>query len=457
MKNTMRKQKTLLFSSLLMVGSLIGFAQNPIIQTAYTADPAPMVYNGKVYLYTTHDEDNSTWFTMNDWRLYTTDDMVNWTDHGTVLSYKDFKWSNGDAWASQCIERNGKFYMYVPVTASKNGRSAIGVAVSDSPYGPFYDPLDKPLVQSDWGDIDPSVFIDDDGQAYLYWGNPQLNYIKLNEDMISYTGDIVRVPLTAESFGKREGDTQRSTLYEEGPWLYKRDKKYYLFWPGGPLPEHIGYSMSDSPTGPWKHGGVVMPAGGNAFTIHPGVIDFKGKTYFFYHNGMLPKGGGFNRSVCVEEMKFNNDGSIPQLKMTEGITKPLSPLNPFMKNEAETIAFSEGFKSFENIEVGVFVTAMKDDSYIKVCDLDFRNSGATNFTARLGTTHNDPVTLEVRLDGKDGKLLGTIRVPRTGGNDRWALRNFSFDKVTGVHDLYFIVKGRPSTELMYFDYWMFSK
>lgn len=220
----MDKIKSLFCLPLLAMAGTPGLAQNPIIQTNYTADPAPMVYNDKVYLYTTHDEDNSTWFTMNDLKLYTTSDMVNWTDHGTVFAYTDFSWAKGDAWASQCIERGGKFYLYVPVTSGINNRPAIGVAVSDSPYGPFYDPLGKPLVQSDWGDIDPTVFIDDDGQAYLYWGNPNLYYVKLNEDMISYNGDLVRVPLVAESFGRREGDKQRTTLYEEGPWLYKREK-----------------------------------------------------------------------------------------------------------------------------------------------------------------------------------------------------------------------------------------
>ena len=158
-----------------------------------------------------------------------------------------------------------------------------------------------------------------------------------------------------------------------------------------------------------------------------------------------------------EELKFNKDGSIPEVKMTEGITKGLVTLNPYVKNEAETIAFSEGFKSFKNNQVGVFVTAMKDGSYIRVRDVDFGTNGATKFTARLGTTHNDPVRLEVRLGGVDGELLGTIKVPRTGGSDRWDLRTIDISKVTGVHDLCFVVKGRPSTNLMYFDYWMFSK
>ena len=164
-------------------------AQNPIIQTSYTADPAPMVHDDKLYLYTSHDEDNSTWFTMDDWRLYTTEDMVNWTDHGAVLEYTDFDWALKNAWAPAAIERDGKFYIYVPITDRSN-QNGIGVAVSDSPYGPFIDPLGKPLVSESNADIDPAVFIDDDGQVYMFWGNPECYFVKLNEDMISIKGDI---------------------------------------------------------------------------------------------------------------------------------------------------------------------------------------------------------------------------------------------------------------------------
>lgn len=432
------------------------FAQNPIVQTHYTADPAPMVYNGTLYLYTSHDEDASTWFVMNDWKLYTTTDMVNWTDHGAVLSYKTFNWAKGDAWAMQCVERNGRFYAYVPVTMNKGG-GAIGVAVADSPYGPFYDALGKPLVSSGKGDIDPTVMIDDDGQAYLYWGNPFCYYVKLNEDMISYSGDIVRVPMTEESFGKREGNVaERPTLYEEGPWLYKHNDWYYLLWAGGPIPEHLGYSISKSPVGPWKYAGTLMPTEGGSFTNHPGIVDYKGSTYLFYHNGALPGGGGFTRSVCVQKAEFNKDGTLVPMKMTAGIEKGLETLNPYRKTEAETMAFSEGMKASQNKEVGVFVNAMKDGAYIKVKDIDFRKEGASKFTARLGTTHNGGVTLEVRLDSPQGNLLTTVNVPMTGGDNRWALVSSDVAKVSGVHDLYFICKGKKPGRLMYFDYWMFQ-
>lgn len=449
--------KALMLTLLLIgVNCMMARAQNPFVQTNYTADPAPMVYNNKLYVYTTQDEDESTWFTMDNWRLYSTNDMVNWTDHGVILSYSDFSWAKINAWAPQCIERNGKFFMYVPITA-KDNRGAIGVAVADSPYGPFRDPLGKPLVQSGHGDIDPSVFIDDDGQAYLYWGNPKLYYVELNEDMISYRGEVVTVPNTVESFGKREGNPERPTTYEEGPWLYKRNGLYYLLFAAGPIPEHIGYSTSKSPTGPWKYNSVLMPTEGGSFTNHPGIIDFRGKTYFFYHNGALPGGGGFTRSVCVQEVKFNKDGTIEPMKMTSGISKGLATLNPYIKNEAETIAWSEGVKSMQNDVVGVFIAAKRNGAYTKVKDVDFRAKGATRFTSRVGTTHNGNISLEIRLGSVDGELIGTVNVPLTGGNDRWEVVTTDVKKVTGVHDVYFVFKGKAPNNIMFFDYWKFTE
>ena len=172
--------------SLVFVFAITSFGikgQNPIIQTKFTADPAPMVYHDTVFLYTGHDEDDAFGFKMKNWLLYTSTDMVNWTDHGEVASLKNFKWVNTDngAWATQCVMRNGKFYLYCPMP---NGLG-IGVLVADSPYGPFKDPIRKALIKDGPQDIDPTVLIDDKGQAYLYWGNPNLYYVKLNEDMIS--------------------------------------------------------------------------------------------------------------------------------------------------------------------------------------------------------------------------------------------------------------------------------
>jgi len=433
------------------------FAQNPIVQTSYTADPAPMVYNGKVYLYTSHDEDNSTWFVMNNWKLYTTEDMVNWTDHGAIASYQTFDWAIGDAWAIQVVERNGKFYLYAPVKSRDKRRSAIGVAVADNPYGPFYDPLGKPLLSVSDGDIDPTVRVDQDGKAYIYWGNPDCQYAELNEDMISVKGEPVRVPMTEASFGKREGVERRPTLYEEGPWLYKRSDLYYLFWAGGPLPEHLGYSTSKSPKGPWKYNGTLMAAEGKSFTNHPGIVDYKNKTYLFYHSGALQGGNGFNRSVAVQEMKFERDGRILPVKMTTGIQTALQNLNPYQKVEGETICWSENIKASQNKEVGVFITAKKNQSFTKIKSVDFGAEGARKLAVRTGTTHNSKVEIEVRLDDRSGPVITTLKVPLTGGDNRWALISADVVKTTGVHDLYFVFKGQVETDLAFLDYWMFSK
>jgi beta-xylosidase len=454
----LRVKEFFLLGLAVIIAPQLLIAQNPIVQTNFTADPAPMVYNGKLYLYTSHDEDESTWFTMNDWRLYTTEDMVNWTDHGAILAYDDFAWAGRNAWAPQAIEREGKFYMYVPIT-SREGKNGIGVAVADSPYGPFRDPLGEPLISNSQDDIDPSVFIDDDGQAYLFWGNPVPYYVKLNEDMISYDGKITQIPNTVKAFGKRDGeeDPRRPTTYEEGPWLYKRNATYYMFFAAGPLPEHIGYSTSKNITGPYEYQGVVMPQEGGAFTNHPGIVDFKGNTYFFYHNAALPGGSGFTRSVAVEQMIFNKDGSIKQMEMTDGIEEALKTLNPYVKNEAETIAWSEGIKSRENEFVGNFIVATRNNAFSNVQELDFREHGASQFTARVGTTHNGDVSMEIRLDAVDGELIATIEVPLTGGSDRWELVTTEVEKVTGIHDVYFVFKGKASSEILYFDYWMFSE
>ena len=174
-----------------------------------------------------------------------------------------------------------------------------------------------------------------------------------------------------------------------------------------------------------------MPTEGRSFTNHPGIADYKGNTYLFYHNGALPGGTGFTRSVCVEQAEFNADGTIKPMKMTEGIREGLQTLNPYRKTEAETMAFSEGMKADQNEEVGVFVNAMRDGAYIKVKGVDFRTEGASKLITRVGTTHNGGVTMEVRADGLQGELLATIKIPMTGWDDRWAVVTTDIAKING--------------------------
>ena len=440
------------------------FAQNPIVQTCYTTDPAPMVHDGTLYLYTGHDEDKADFFWMQEWRIYSTKDMVNWTDHGSPIALETFSWADDRAWAPQCVERDGKFYFYVGIHSKLTNGMAIGVAVADSPTGPFKDAIGKPLYDDgEWSNIDPTVFIDDDGQAYICWGNPDIHFAKLNKDMISFDGEVKHLEQTEESFGspaanKREKDVKYKDLYVEGPWMSKHNGKYYLLYAAGGIPEHIAYSMSDSPEGPWKYMGDVMPLQDTkSFTNHCGVIDFKGNSYFFYHTGKLPGGGGFARSASVEEFKYNPDGTFPQIKATDEGVAPIATFNPYRRVEAETIAFSKGVKSEPNAKTGVYIADIHDGDWIKVRNVDFGNTSPKQIEVTVASALRGG-TLEIHTDSIKGEMIASITIPGTGGWENWKTIKANISKsVTGVHDIYFVPKGRKGVKLFNFDYWKFNK
>ena len=419
-------------------------AQRPIIQTKYTADPAPMVYNDTVFLYTTHDEDDAEGFKMQDWLLYTSTDMVNWTDHGVVASLKSFDWVKRDngAWAEQVVERNGKFYMYCPIHG--NG---IGVLVSDSPYGPFKDPLGKPLVwqKEHWDDIDPTVFIDEDGQAYMYWGNPNCYYVKLNEDMISYSGDIVKLKETPEH-------------YQEGPWFYKRNGRYYLAFASTCCPEGIGYAMSNSPTGPWETKGYIMRPTERSRGNHPGIMDYKGKSYVFGLNYDLLKletnTHYERRSVSVAEMHYNEDGTIQEVPYwADTKLEQIGTFNPFRKVEAETMTWGYGLKTVPNSKNSLSVVDVNSGEYICVRGVDFGKNKARRF--EVSALPLEGGNLKIRLDAPDGKIVGNVNIPQGNGISKYELYSCEINAVSGVHDLYLSFEGENNKDLFELDYWKF--
>jgi hypothetical protein len=430
--------------------------QRPIISTKYTADPAPMVYKDTVFLYTSHDEDDAMGFKMKDWLLYSSTDMVNWTEHGAVASLDNFDWVpyNNGAWAVQCIERNGKFYLYCPMP----GGVGIGVLVADSPYGPFKDPIGKPLIKNSDHDIDPTVFIDDDGQAYMYWGNPKVYYVKLNEDMISYSGEINQEPTTPKN-------------YQEGPWVWKRNNKYYLAYASTCCPEGIGYAMSNSPTGPWEYKGMIIDASEKTRGNHPGIIEYKGKSYVFGHSGDLLKKTTpkfyERRSVDMDEMFYNADGTIQNRKYwsVKG-PKQIETLNPFKRVEAETMNWSEGVKTrFETEWEGdfdwargkkiadrLFVTSINNGDYIKVSGVNF-SKGAKSVEVSVSPIYGGKI--EIRSNEIDGEIIAEIDVDTKRQEGIWSTFKAPVNKnIKGVHDIYFVFKG--DKDLFYFDWWKFN-
>ncbi len=437
--------------------SISVFADNPIIQTCYTADPAPLVYNGRVYLYVGHDSSGaSNGYLMPDWKCYSSSDMVNWTDHGVVLAPRWFSWATTkDANASHVVYRNGKFYFFASTTASDG--VAVGLAVSDSPTGPFKDTLGKPLVAGSrmtgcnathsWRGLDPTVFIDDDGQAYLYWGNNVLYWAKLGADMLSLTSSISCLPQNDPAFGPD---------YEEGPWFYKRHNLYYLIYPSK-IPESIHYSTSPGPTGPWTYRSEIMPVqqgAGSSSTIHPGVCDLEGRSFFFYHNGALPGGGSYKRSVCIEEFTYTSAGLIPKIPpTTAGVTKGVRNLDPYDTVQAETICWASGLRTSVCGEGGIQVDSIHNGDYIKVKGVDFK-SGAKAFFARAAS-NTAGGNIELRLDGPTGTLIGTCSVSGTGGWQKWETKSCEISGATGIHDLFLKFTG-GSGPLFNFNWWKFE-
>lgn len=300
--------------------SITVYADNPVIKDQFSADPAALVSDGKVYLYTGHDEAlvDGNFFVLREWNVFSSSDLENWKLEGS-LPRSEFKWAKNDsAWASQAIEREGQFFWYVTVFNGDPDEPgyAIGVAQSDHPTKSFKDALDRPLISPSmtddpefmghepWDDIDPTVFIDDDGQAYMYWGNTHLYYVKLKDNMIELDGEIHKVEI--ENMG---------VSFTEGPWLHRYEDMYYLTFAVN-YPEEIGYAMSDHPEGPWEYKGKLMDKLPGSATSHPAILEFEDEWYFIYHTAALPTGGEFRRSVSIEKMYYNEDGTIQKITPT---------------------------------------------------------------------------------------------------------------------------------------------
>ena len=447
-------------------------AQNPIVSHCYTADPAPMVFQGNDSLYVYCDEDMNVpgvndFYYMERWRVYSTVDMVNWTDHGIAMPRTAFSWGReGTCWASQCVEKNGTYYWYICLSKPNDWRHYIGVGKSDKPSGPFKDARRQPIFDTgEGGDIDPTVFIDDDGQAYLYWGNNKLRYAKLRSNMILIDTSIgnkgvVEVPLTAEAFGgvKVDDKVTGSDCYEEGPWLDKRGDTYYLIYAAGGVPEHISYSTSSSPIGPWTYRGQVMrQQNTGSFTNHSGIVNYQGKDYFFYHMGWAQGGGGFNRSMAVEEMTFNADGTIRPIAATRTGVKALRTMNPYEQQQAETLNAGYGISVVGNESTGVYVTDIHSGDSMRVANVDFGTDGAHSITMRVASEKGAGY-LVVRLNNAKGRILARIKIESTGGDNVWEERTFNLTNIpTGTHDVHFSFTGTGSESLFNWDWWQFNE
>lgn len=290
---------------------------NPIIKHKYTADPAAFVYKDTMFIFTGQDAaGGQTGYNMLTWCCFATTDMKHFWEYNTPMKASDFAWGTQNAaWAGQVVERNGKFYWY-----TSSNTTGIGVGVANRPEGPYKDALGRALLTNanspglshSWRTIDPSVFIDTDGQAWLYWGNGATWVCKLNADMISIDA----------TFGTKMVSITGSMdfPFTEAPWVHKKDGLYYLSFAAG-FPERISYAVATNPAGPFVYKGILNEIAGNSNTNHQAIVQFKNNWYFIYHNGGIQTdGGSFSRSVCIDKLEFDENGMYkPVIMTTKGV------------------------------------------------------------------------------------------------------------------------------------------
>ncbi len=287
------------------------WAQNPIIHDQYTADPTARVFNGRMYLYPSHDIDSpieelKEWFCMADYHVFSSDNLVDWTDHGVILTQNKIPWVKPDSyamWAPDCVEKDGRYYFYFPASPKDMERGfGIGVAIAEAPEGPFM-PMPRP-IKGVMG-IDPCVLVDDDGKSYIYWSGMGLSVAPLCDNMIELDGEPTRIQGLPEGF-------------KEGPFAFKRNGIYYLTFPWvKDKTETLAYAMADNPYGPFEFKGLIMdesPTG--CWTNHHSLVEKDGQWYLFYHHNDYSPDMDKRRSARIDEVTFNPDGTINKVKPT---------------------------------------------------------------------------------------------------------------------------------------------
>lgn len=301
---------------------------NPLFRHKHTADPAALVIGDTLWLFAGEDFDgNQKGYNMREWLIFSTTDMQHWTEYPAVLRPSDFSWAaKHPAYAGHVAEKDGKYYWYVSTNTG-----GIGVAVADHPTGPWHDAIGKPLLtradcyasKHSWCCIDPAIFIDDDGQAYIFWGNRECYYAPLKDNMTELAGPVrqIDIPSTGDPVPDMGRSAAATHAFTEAPWVHKRNGIYYLTY-ASEWPEKIAYATSTSIDGPWQVQDVISEIAGNSNTTHPAIVEFRGQWIYISHNGGLPDGSSYSRSLVAEPLRYNADGTIQPIPPTaEGVSK----------------------------------------------------------------------------------------------------------------------------------------
>jgi hypothetical protein len=441
MKNSIR---ILLFIVLTVLSLKSIVAQNPVIRDQFAADPSARVFNGKLYLFPSHDIPapkeftRKDWFCMQDYHVFSSSNLTDWTDHGVIVSQNKVKWVDSTSfsmWAPDCIAREGKYYFYFPANASgSSGRGfGVGVAVAENPTGP-YTPQPGPIKNVNG--IDPCPFIDKDGQAYLYYSMGNLYVAKLKENMLELAADPQVV-----------GDLPKDGL-KEGPYLFERNGIYYMTYPHVQNKiERLEYAVSNNPMGPFKVTGVIMdesPTG--CWTIHQSVIEFNNQWYLFYHHNDFSPKFDKNRSVRIDSLFFNPNGTIRKVTPTfrgVGVTSALQKIEIDRYSRISETGASIAFLDTLNTFNGWGTKLSKQFAWIQYNAVDFGNKKLKS--VEINALSQTGGTMQIRLDKADGILLAEAKISKGTGWKTVVTHLSAYQK--GIHNLVLVLKDNNPVEV----------
>ncbi len=414
------KQKLFLPLALGLLSVIDVRAQNPIIRDQFTADPTARVFKGKVYLYPSHDilppanQERKNWFSMEDYHVFSSENLTEWTDHGVIVSQDQVPWVRRNSysmWAPDCIERNGKYYFYFPSAPAEGGGFGVGVAIADNPEGPFT-PEPEP-IKGIFG-IDPCVLQASDGNAYIFWGNGRC--AKLKPNMKELADDN---PRETVKFGNREVEMigvhclkDLPNRQAEGPFAFEYNGNYYLTYPYVRKDtEVLGYAMSKNPMGPYEYKGIIMAEHENGcWTNHHSIVNYKGQWYLFYHHNAFSPRDDKRRSVQIERLFFNSDGTIREVKETMrgvGINKATEKIEIDRYSNASndvTSALIDTVNTFRGFQA----TLPKKGSWLRYADVDFSpiEDGYLVVCAKADAN----TSLTIREKSAKGKVIARLSI-----------------------------------------------
>ena len=414
--------KAWICAAVLALASSGASAQNPIISGQYSADPTARVFDGKLYLYPSHDipspiEKLKTWFCMADYHVFSSSNLTDWEDHGVIVSQDKVPWVQDGSytmWAPDCAEKDGRYYFYFPAAPKGEEKGfAVGVAIADHPAGPFM-PMWKP-IEGIHG-IDPCVLIDPkDGQAYIYWAGMGLHMAKLKPNMM----ELASEPQLVE--GLPEG-------FKEGPFAFERKGKYYFTFPwvrekGGT--ETLAYAMADNPMGPFTFKGVIMDESPTkCWTNHHSIVEYQGQWYLFYHHNDYSPKFDKNRSVRVDSLNFNPDGTIQKVIPTlrgVGITNARTRIQIdrysalLGKSQKPSVSLQEKGIGIEYLDTTNYFAGWKTifaqpKTALIYNQVDFGKEKVEEITVRAKSSKGG--VLVVRADGKGGNVIAKVKIPK---------------------------------------------